>query len=119
MCYSICCSQFIFSLAFTFQAEHPVDISALTVLIGPTIWTFIFIFAYCELGQRVSEAFDKPYDAISQLKWNLFPLDVQRVLPIIMVGAQQPIDLRGYMNISCTRERFKRVSEKKDFMTNR
>lgn len=95
---------------FIFQSEVPVEVSALIPIFFSTNWIFIFIFIYCELGQRVSEAFDKPYDAICQFKLHLFPMDVQRMLPIIIVGAQQPIDLRGYGNISCTRDSFKRVS---------
>lgn len=102
-------SQLIFALIF--QSENPVDVTALIAVAGQTVWTFVSIFIYCELGQRVSEAFDGPYDAISQFKLHLFPIEVQRMLPIIIVGAQQPIDLRGYGNFSCTRDRFKSVSK--------
>lgn len=79
-------------------------------IIGQSIWSFSFVFIYCELGQRVSEAFEEPYNAICQFRFDLFPLEIQRVLPIIILSAQPPIDLRGYGNISCTRDRFKRVS---------
>lgn len=110
--------------AFTFQSEPQVDIAALIAIAGQTVWTFIFIFIYCELGQRVSEEFNGPYDAICQLRLHLFPIEIKRMLPIIILGAQQPIDLRGYGNFSCNRDSFKSVSgimlcfsnEKNDFM---
>lgn len=87
-----------------------MNLSALIGLIGTSVWPYILIFIYCELGHRVNEAFDGPYDAICQLDSYLYAMEIQQMLPVIILIAQQPIDLCGYGNFSCSRARFKSVS---------
>lgn len=97
-------------IVFNFQSQATVNFGALIALIGQTVWCFIFIFIYCELGQRVNEAFDESYDTILQFNLYSFPMEIQRMLPIIILNAQQSVEIRGYGDFSCTRERFKSVS---------
>lgn len=93
-----------------FQSEDIINLGILIGLFGISVWSFVLIFIYCELGQRVNEAFNRPYDAICQHESYLYSIEIQRMLPVIILIAQQPIDLRGYGNFSCTRDRFKSVS---------
>lgn len=46
---------------------------------------------------------------LCQCNWHLFPIDIQRMLLIFISHTQQPIFIRSYGNILCTREFFKQV----------
>lgn len=73
-------------------------------------WSFFVIYLFCELGERVSSQFDELSDAIYQSEWYEFPMDVRRVLPILMMAAQKQVVPRGFGNLLCTREFFKKVT---------
>ena len=72
-------------------------------------WAFTLIFFYCELGKMVTNEFNLFNEELCQCKWYLFSLDMQRMMLIFMSDAQQPMLLRGYGNIECTRDSFKNV----------
>lgn len=72
-------------------------------------WSFVQIFYLCDFGESVSGRYASISENIYQSNWYLFPFDVQRLLPIIMISAQQPIILRGLGNVLYTREAFKNV----------
>lgn len=73
-------------------------------------WSFAFTLFFCEFGQRVTNEFEKLNDMIDELDWYTFPIEIQRMLPIIMIAAQEPVVIRGYGNIACVREVFGQVS---------
>lgn len=64
----------------------------------------------CELGQRGSDAFIKINDAIEQFDWYLYPEDVKRMLPIVMMMTQQPVAFNYFGSFMCCRDTFKKVS---------
>lgn len=49
------------------------------------------LFAICELGERISNAFDEIGDEIYQMDWLLFPIEMKKMLPLILMNAQQPV----------------------------
>lgn len=49
------------------------------------------ILLFSELGQRFSNSFIEIDDAIGQLDWYLFPIGIQRLLPITIMNVQQPV----------------------------
>lgn len=69
----------------------------------------MLVFTACELGQRISDAFSSINDALDQFHWYLLPIDVQRILPTIIINAQQPLVVRCFGNVPCERETFKKV----------
>lgn len=73
-------------------------------------WSLIQIFVFCEFGENVSEQFGKLNKAIYKCRWYSFPMDMQKMIQIILVSTQQPVNLRGYGNVECSREAFNRVS---------
>lgn len=73
------------------------------------IWTFGFILAICEPGERVKYHFGKFYDELCRCDWNLFPLDVQRIYLTFLLQTQRPIIIKSYAGIQCTRETFAQV----------
>ena len=79
----------------------------LTILNG--FIAFATVFIACELGQRMNNAFDGIDLTIDHFKWYLFPIEIKRVLPMIIVAAQQPVSLECFGSIICTRDVFKNV----------
>lgn len=75
-----------------------------------TVWSFMLISIVCESGERVTEQFSKYNDTLNQCNWYLLPVDIQQMLLIFIADVQQPIHIRGYGNIICTRDSFKQVT---------
>jgi hypothetical protein len=44
---------------------------------------------------------------IDQFKWYLFPSEIQRMLPLILNFAQQPIEIKCFGNMKNDRDTFK------------
>lgn len=78
-----------------------------SVLCG--FWAIILVFTTCECGQRFSDAFKSFNGVLSQIDWYLLPISAQRILPMIIINAQQPMDVRCYGNVPCGRATFKKV----------
>lgn len=77
--------------------------------IATLVWLSTFLFVFCEFGERVSEAFEESYDVIGQLDWYAFPMNLQKMLHIIIISVQEPVTLKSFGNIPCAREQAKRV----------
>lgn len=75
---------------------------------------FGLLFFTCEVGQRFSDEFDDICDVIEQFNWYAFPAQVQRMLPIIILAAQQPVAVECFGSIMCLRDTFKSVSTSKE-----
>lgn len=73
-------------------------------------WSFVQVFMFCDFGENVTGGFEELNDAISENDWYTFPIGIQRMFPIIMISIQKTVILRGFGNIPCTREAFKKVS---------
>lgn len=75
---------------------------------------FLFHMFNFELGERISKAFSEVFDEIDRLDWYKLPIELQKILPIILLDAQQLVVLECFGSISCSREVFKKVSENLD-----
>lgn len=64
----------------------------------------------CEIGQRVSNGFDKIGGEIEVFNWHLFSHQRQKILMIVLMRAQTPIELNYFGSISAARENAKKVS---------
>lgn len=74
------------------------------------VCSFGLVFNACEISQRSCDALNEMDDDIGQLDWYLCPAGIQRMLPIIMVNSQQPVIIKCFGSIACSRETFKEVS---------
>lgn len=72
-------------------------------------YAFGVIFSICELGQRLTDAFDVLADTIGNFDWYLFPIEIQDILPTLLMAAQQPVVLECFGSISSIRETFKQL----------
>lgn len=81
----------------------------LIVLTCLMFWSFSLVFFFCEFGELILTDFDGLSDGLYDNEWYLYPLDVQRMIPTILIGTQDVISIRGFGNIECTRNTFKMV----------
>lgn len=72
---------------------------ALFLTVSKAFHGFAAVFLACELGQRVSSAFERTSLRIEQFDWHLFASESKRILPIIMVVAQEPVTLECFGSI--------------------
>lgn len=61
-----------------------------------------------ELGQRVTDAFEEICDEISAFQWYLFPLQLQKLLPTILIETQRPVEMECFGSITATRDTLKK-----------
>lgn len=67
------------------------------------------VFIACELGQRLGDALEEIDTTVERFDWYLFPIEIKRMLPMIIANAQNAVKLECFGSIHCTRELFKNV----------
>lgn len=72
------------------------------------VWILLFLFVICELADNVAERYERA-SIYALCDWYTFPNDVKRFLPIIIHNTQRSVVIKGFGNIDCTREEFKKV----------
>lgn len=72
-------------------------------------WSLFAIGLGTEYGEWLASDSDKMYIKLCQFDWYLLPIELQRVLIVVMLGGQKSIIVRGFGNIACARETFKKV----------
>lgn len=82
----------------------------LTILSG--ICALAAVFIACELGQRMTDAFEEIEYTVDQFDWYLFPIEIQQMLLMTVANAQHPVSVECFASITCTREVFKNVGAK-------
>lgn len=70
------------------------------------VWS---VFIVCELGERACELFGTVDEVMDEIDWYLYPIEIKRILPIIMIVTQKPIYIELFGSITASRETFKRV----------
>lgn len=85
-----------------------MQIVLMTIL--SVVYAFMVFFISCELGQRLNVAFDECSELVDQFAWYRFPKKVKRLLPLTLNFTQQPIELKCFGSVACSRETFKSVS---------
>lgn len=74
-----------------------------------TFYGFGAVFVICALCQQVTDQYVEVFDIIGQFKWYSFPRKIQRLLPFIILNAQELIPIECFGSIACDRETFKKV----------
>lgn len=116
---SMCCHFLVICLRMQINCNSFCSISCcqsngtlnleIVQMILLTLYAFGVIYPVCELGQQVRNDFDEISTTIYQMNWYSFPTQIQRILPIILLGSQKPVQIRSFGNIETTRETFKIV----------
>lgn len=94
----------------SFQAKQETDAFVMIVTLITVFAAFGLLFFSCEIGQRFTSKFDTLNCVFNQFKWYTFPIEVQRMLPMIIRNAQQPVTIRCFGRVMCLRESFRKVS---------
>lgn len=81
----------------------------LIVLAIQIAYQFGAVFVACEVGERLTSLFIEIDAKVENMKWYLFPIEVQRVLPIVMVNVQEKIIVECFGSFTCVRDSFKKV----------
>lgn len=105
----LCDLNYEFLSYHQFQLHHG---NVMYVLLGATFTGTIGLALAaisCELGQRLSDAFDDISSAVNLFDWYLFPIQIQRMLPLIIPSTQQPVALACFGSIVCTRDALRKV----------
>lgn len=91
--------------------HHSDNLAIMMITMIEVIYAFGVLCIACEVCQRITLAFNECSDMINQFKWYLCPMKIQRMLPVIMNFAQQPIEIKCFGSMACDRESFKYVSK--------
>ena len=75
------------------------------------IWALILVFAVCEFCQRMTNIYHEINFTVYQIDWYKPPIEIQRMLLIILIYTEQPLDFEFFGSMTCNREQFKRVSK--------
>lgn len=67
------------------------------------------VLCSCEMGQRLRIAYQKLNDKIDQFNWHLLPKEIQRLLLILIIHTQQPVEVLCFGSTACDRETFEKV----------
>lgn len=74
------------------------------------IWSFVTIYAFCEMGETVTSQFNIIEESLNECNWYLFSLKLQRIHLIVLANAQHPTTVNGFGNLVCTRDSMKKVN---------
>lgn len=72
--------------------------------------TLALLLFTCELAGGASNRFDAINNLIDQFDWYLFPLQMKKLLPTIMMNSQQIFGFKYFGSFLCNRETFRRVN---------
>lgn len=103
-------------LCFIFPFKFVIFIQALYIGVADICRLFVcfavmkmYIVVLCLFGDDVTKRFAEAIDSIYLCSWDEFPLDSQKLFPMVLMLAQKPVYIHGYMNVRCTRESIKIV----------
>lgn len=83
---------------------------ALFLTASEAFYGFCAVYIACDLGQRMTNAFDQIDLKIQRFHWYLLPSDLKRILPVIIAASQQPVELECFGSTTLSRDVFKRAS---------
>lgn len=83
--------------------------STLVIPLLFVFWSIVWIAFFCELGEMVTNHFKIFNDELWQCDWYSCPVEIQRMLIIVIANTKQPMIIRGYARALCTREALKDV----------
>lgn len=69
----------------------------------------VYLVVICFWSDEVTIKFGRLNESICECSWYELPMETQRLLPIMLMNIQRPVNMKGYMNVRCTRESVKLV----------
>lgn len=72
-------------------------------------YSLTVVFLVCELCQRATDAFYEINHTVDEFDWYLYPIEIQRMLPTILVVTQKIVGQECFGSILCVRNTFMKV----------
>ena len=91
----------------------------LLIAIGYACYAFGVVFIACEIVQHVCDAINSFDMRIVQIDWYLYPIEMKKMLPVIINLAQKPVVIKGFGSMPTDRELFKKVNKYNAYQANR
>ena len=98
-----------FSHSFVKSSSDSVPAEMIRILFL-LFWSVGMNFVICEFCEMVTDHFEAFDYELCQCNWYSFPIEIQRILIIVIANTQQPEILQAFGNTPCTREVFKKVT---------
>lgn len=71
--------------------------------------SFLAVLIVCELGERMTNAFDSFNATLYQCDWYEFPIGIRQMFVMVLFNSQRTVMIKGFANTLCARESFKKV----------
>lgn len=95
---------------FVQKSNHVLDTIEMSMVMFLQLWSLLQIFIACALGEMIKNQFETFNDELNQcINWYALPIELQKLLVIVLANAQRETAIRGFGNIFCTRTTFKKV----------
>lgn len=101
LCWSFIILFSIWYCVFSFHLAHFTEMHVFHLI--------VVVFFSSEMCDRLTTAFIGIDYGFGQLNYYLFSMEIQRILPTILMNCQEPVALKFFGNISCNRMTFKGV----------
>ena len=83
----------------------------LLIAFGYACYAFGVAFIACEIVQHICDAINSYDMHIGQTDWYLYPIELKKMLPVIINMAQKPVVIKGFGSMPTNRELFKKVNQ--------
>lgn len=101
--------DFIFIQKFFFEQSSGNVVQLMSALVL-LFWSFLVILLLCNFGEQVSSEFELIYNDVYDCDWYTFPIEIQRMVLLIMVSSEKPAVFQGFGNFLLKRETSKMVN---------
>lgn len=91
------------------QSDEHLNNIELIRIVFLVLASFVVIGIACEFSARLTNQFETICDALLQCNWYLYPIKLQKMLIMVIVNVQQPVQVAGFGNMKCSRDSFKQV----------
>lgn len=72
-------------------------------------YSYTGLFLLCYYGDKVTSTFEDLRDFIYLSDWQLFPLEMQKYMPIMLMFAHEMVYMHAFAEIHCTLQTFEQV----------
>lgn len=90
--------------------HHQMSLLTLSAPIIDTFTAIAAMFACCEIGQRTSNMFEEICDEFGKFNWYRFPNEINRLLPVILLEVQEPVEFEVFGSITASRVLLRKVN---------
>lgn len=96
--------------SFRFQPNGGTDTLVLLSSIMLCFGTLLLSMICCEMGEQLSDTCGGVEESLAQVRWYLFPLEIQQLFPIVIQYSQERLVIRFFGSMAVTRAQFRKVS---------